>query len=178
MPEFYMIIAQKYFPRILGARPPAPTSYACAQFDINQHTSTHKAQYTPPTRLDCQLSSWVVSATCTKFATSLWRLPTGAFTLPTRRNSTLLSPSLFRLETVTNWFRIPYTHHGCDSTRRMSCVASAVWIGHKYAPSSLIQSAITSYAKGATTSKIKHAIKHKTSPARLAQLLHSCCSPH
>jgi len=31
--------------------------------------------------------------------------------------------------------------------------------------------------KGAITSKIKHAIKHKTSPARLAQLLHNCCSP-
>ena len=31
--------------------------------------------------------------------------------------------------------------------------------------------------KGATTS-IKHAIKHKTSPARLAQLLHNCCSFH
>jgi len=28
------------------------------------------------------------------------------------------------------------------------------------------------------TSKIKHAIKHKTSPARLAQLLHNRCSPH
>ena len=28
------------------------------------------------------------------------------------------------------------------------------------------------------TSKIKHAIKHKTSPARLAQLLRNCCSPH
>ena len=27
--------------------------------------------------------------------------------------------------------------------------------------------------KGAITSKIKHAIKHKTSPARLAQLLHN-----
>ena len=25
---------------------------------------------------------------------------------------------------------------------------------------------------------IKHAIKLKTSPARLAQLLHNCCSPH
>ena len=34
------------------------------------------------------------------------------------------------------------------------------------------------YAKGAITGKIKHAIKHKTSPARLAQLLHNCCSPH
>jgi len=34
-------------------------------------------------------------------------------------------------------------------------------------------------AKGAITSKIKRAIKHKTSPAaRLAQLLHNCCSPH
>ena len=33
-------------------------------------------------------------------------------------------------------------------------------------------------SKGAITSKIKHAIKHKTSPARLAQLLHNCCSPH
>jgi len=32
--------------------------------------------------------------------------------------------------------------------------------------------------KGAITSKIKHAIKLKTSPARLAQLLHDCCSPH
>ena len=32
--------------------------------------------------------------------------------------------------------------------------------------------------KGAITSKIKHAIKHKTSPARLAQLLYNCCSPH
>ena len=31
--------------------------------------------------------------------------------------------------------------------------------------------------KGAITSKIKHAIKLKTSPARLAQLLHNCCSP-
>ena len=29
--------------------------------------------------------------------------------------------------------------------------------------------------KGAITSKIKHAVKHKTSPA---QLLHNCCSPH
>jgi len=35
-----------------------------------------------------------------------------------------------------------------------------------------------SHLKGAITSKIKHAIKHKTSPARLAQLLHNCCSPH
>ena len=33
-------------------------------------------------------------------------------------------------------------------------------------------------AKGAITSKIKHAIKLKTSPARLAQLLHNCCSSH
>jgi len=33
-------------------------------------------------------------------------------------------------------------------------------------------------AKGVITSKIKHTIKHKTSPARLAQLLHNCCSPH
>jgi len=32
--------------------------------------------------------------------------------------------------------------------------------------------------KGAITGKIKHAIKLKTSPARLAQLLHNCCSPH
>ena len=32
--------------------------------------------------------------------------------------------------------------------------------------------------KGAITSKIKHTIKLKTSPARLAQLLHNCCSPH
>ena len=32
--------------------------------------------------------------------------------------------------------------------------------------------------QGAIASKIKHAIKHKTSPARLAQLLHNCCSPH
>ena len=31
--------------------------------------------------------------------------------------------------------------------------------------------------KGAITSKMKHAIKHKTSPARLAQLFHNCCSP-
>ena len=31
--------------------------------------------------------------------------------------------------------------------------------------------------KGAITSKIKHAIKLKTNPARLAQLLHNCCSP-
>jgi len=29
--------------------------------------------------------------------------------------------------------------------------------------------------KGAITSKIKHATKLKTSPARLAQLLHNCC---
>jgi len=33
-------------------------------------------------------------------------------------------------------------------------------------------------SKGAITSKIKHAIKLKTSPTRLAQLLHNCCSPH
>jgi len=33
-------------------------------------------------------------------------------------------------------------------------------------------------SSGAITSKIKHAMKHKTSPARLAQLLHNCCSPH
>jgi len=32
--------------------------------------------------------------------------------------------------------------------------------------------------KGAITSKLKHAIKLKTSPVRLAQLLHNCCSPH
>ena len=31
--------------------------------------------------------------------------------------------------------------------------------------------------KGAITSKIKHAIKLKTSPARLAQMLHNCSSP-
>jgi len=37
---------------------------------------------------------------------------------------------------------------------------------------------VTFYTKGAITSKIKHAIKLKTSPARLAQLLHNCCSPH
>ena len=33
-------------------------------------------------------------------------------------------------------------------------------------------------SKEAITSKTKRAIKHKTSPARLAQLLHNCCSPH
>jgi len=32
-------------------------------------------------------------------------------------------------------------------------------------------------SKGAITSKIKHAIKLETSPARFAQLLHNCCSP-
>ena len=32
--------------------------------------------------------------------------------------------------------------------------------------------------EGVITSKIKHAIKHKTSPARLAQLLHNYCSNH
>jgi len=32
--------------------------------------------------------------------------------------------------------------------------------------------------KGAITGKIKDATKHETSPARLAQLLHNCCSPH
>jgi len=37
---------------------------------------------------------------------------------------------------------------------------------------------IRCFAKGAITSKIKHALKLKTSPARLAQLLHNCCSPH
>jgi len=36
----------------------------------------------------------------------------------------------------------------------------------------------TAITKGAITSKIKHAIKLKTNPARLAQLLHNCCSPH
>jgi len=35
----------------------------------------------------------------------------------------------------------------------------------------------SSRPKRAITSKIKHAIKLKTSPARLAQLLHNCCSP-
>jgi len=34
-------------------------------------------------------------------------------------------------------------------------------------------------SKGAITSKLKHAIKLKTSPATLAQLfLHQCCIPH
>jgi len=33
-------------------------------------------------------------------------------------------------------------------------------------------------SKGAITSKIKHAMKHKTCPARLVPLLHNCCSPH
>jgi len=33
-------------------------------------------------------------------------------------------------------------------------------------------------SKRAIKSKIKHTIKHKTSSARLAQLLHNCCSPH
>ena len=32
--------------------------------------------------------------------------------------------------------------------------------------------------KGAITSKIKHAIKLKTSSAKLAQLLHNCFNPH
>ena len=32
--------------------------------------------------------------------------------------------------------------------------------------------------KGAITSKIKHAKKLKTSPARLARLLHNCCNHH
>ena len=32
--------------------------------------------------------------------------------------------------------------------------------------------------KGANTSRVKHAIKLKTSPARLAQRLQNCCSPH
>jgi len=32
--------------------------------------------------------------------------------------------------------------------------------------------------KGAITSKIKHAIELKTSPARLTHLLRNCCSPH
>jgi len=32
--------------------------------------------------------------------------------------------------------------------------------------------------KGAITSKIKDAIKLKTSPARLTHPLHNCCSPH
>ena len=35
-----------------------------------------------------------------------------------------------------------------------------------------------SVCKGSITSEIKHAIKHKTSPARLAHLLHNCCNPH
>jgi len=37
---------------------------------------------------------------------------------------------------------------------------------------------LRSKRKGAITSKIKHAIKLKTSTANLAQLLHNCCSPH
>ena len=32
--------------------------------------------------------------------------------------------------------------------------------------------------KGAIASKTKHAIKLKTSPARLTHPLHNCCSPH
>jgi len=32
--------------------------------------------------------------------------------------------------------------------------------------------------KGAITSKIKHAIKLKISPARHTHMLHNCCSPH
>jgi len=42
----------------------------------------------------------------------------------------------------------------------------------------LNHSTAASASKGAITSKIKHGIKLKTSPARLAQLLHNCCSPH
>jgi len=38
-------------------------------------------------------------------------------------------------------------------------------------PYTLIQFSRFAVVKGAITSKIKHAIKHKTSPARLAQLL-------
>jgi len=38
-------------------------------------------------------------------------------------------------------------------------------------PSTAIMAAFRSSGKGAITSKIKHAIKHNTSPARLAQLL-------
>jgi len=40
------------------------------------------------------------------------------------------------------------------------------------------QSRPCSSAKAAITSKIKHAIKHKTSSARLLQLLHNYCNPH
>ena len=36
----------------------------------------------------------------------------------------------------------------------------------------------SSQSKGAFTSKIKHAIVLKTNPARLAELLHNCCSPY
>ena len=43
---------------------------------------------------------------------------------------------------------------------------------------SVLNAATRLVVKGAITSKIKHAIKLKTSPARLAQLLHNCCSPH
>jgi len=40
----------------------------------------------------------------------------------------------------------------------------------------LVTVSIIAVSKGAITSKIKHAIKHKTSPARLALLLHNCCA--
>jgi len=39
-------------------------------------------------------------------------------------------------------------------------------------------SSVTAGLKERSQVKIKHAIKLKTSPARLAQLLQNCCSPH
>ena len=45
---------------------------------------------------------------------------------------------------------------------------------HQYCRLSSDSTKLKFNSKGAITSKIKHAIKHKTSPARLAQLLHNC----
>jgi len=61
--------------------------------------------------------------------------------------------------------------------RRHQTICSRRWLIHLYMHRHHLNRP-HNWDKGAITSKIKHAIKHKTSPARLAQLLHNCCSPH
>jgi len=85
-----------------------------------------------PRRYVTQLSSWVASASgvWTQFATSSRRLPTGAFTPSTRRNSIYcwqICSDSWRLSPTSCKFR---THRRRDSTRQLSRVGvGGVFLG-------------------------------------------------
>jgi len=74
----------------------------------------------------------------------------------------------------------PATHKQLDAGRRTLCGfhtyvgAVDMWVSCRGAQ----RAGLVRGTKGAITNKIKHAVKLKTSPARLTHLLHNCCSPH